>query len=71
MNLEKLFTYHPATEEQKADYAAIRKAALALAEQIVNRTPVGPDQSVAIRKVREAVMVANAAIATDNAAAER
>ena len=29
------------------------------------QTPAGPDQSAAVRKVREAMMTANAAIATE------
>lgn len=71
MNLIKLFTYHPATEEQKLAYQSIRGAAYYLAETIVACTPAGADQSAAIRKVREAVMTANAAIATDNEASNR
>ena len=44
-------------------YERLRSAARAFSEEILECTPVGADQSAAIRKVREAVMTANAAIA--------
>jgi hypothetical protein len=63
--LKNWFTYHaPRDVKTMGDYAAIRGAGLELATQIVACTPEGPDQTAAIRKVREAVMTANAAIAT-------
>ncbi len=67
--LDELFTYHPASNEQKLAYEEIRSSAKDLVQVIQNHCPVGPDRSAAIRKVREAVMTANAAIATNNAAA--
>lgn len=67
--LTDLFTYHPPTEEQKLAYQEIRDTALLLARTITAQCPPGPDRSAAIRLVREAVMTANASIATDNAAA--
>lgn len=57
------FTYHKPSEDQLPKYAAIRDAAKALALCIAQNTPRCADQTVAIRKVREAVMVANASIA--------
>lgn len=66
--LKELFTYHPPTEEQKVAYERIRGSALELAATIVAYCPQGPDATAAIRKVREAVMTANAEIATRNAA---
>lgn len=57
------FTYHPATDEQVTRYTDIRGKARELAEVIAHCTPPGRDQTVAIRKLREAVMYANAAIA--------
>lgn len=62
--LDHLFTHHPPTgDDQLERYAMIREFGLAFARMIVAQTPEGPDQSAAIRKVREAVMTANAAIA--------
>lgn len=63
-----LFTYHPPTTEQAAAYAVIRETAKGLARVILAHCPGGPDRTAALRKVREAVMTANASIATNNAA---
>ena len=61
--LDAMFTYHAPNDEQIAKYQAIRSAARSLAFVIVNNTPSCADQTAAIRKLREAVMTANAAIA--------
>ena len=58
-----VFTYHPPTEETIPKYNAIREAGLAFAKVIEANAPPSPDRTVAIRKIREAVMTANAAIA--------
>lgn len=57
------FTYHKPEGDDPAHYVAIRDAGKALSEAIVAHTPPSADQTAAIRKVREAVMTANAAIA--------
>jgi len=62
-DLDVWFSYHAPTEDQKARYVEIRAAAKSLAQCILANTPNSADQSAAIRKVREAVMTANAAIA--------
>ena len=61
--LEVWFSYHAPEEEQILKYNELREAAKQFAQTIVRMTPAGPDQTVAVRKVREAVMTANAAIA--------
>lgn len=61
--LKNLFTYHAPTNGQLAQYENVRNAGLELAKVIMINTPSSADQSAAIRKVREAVMTANAAIA--------
>ncbi len=58
-----LFTYHAPTPEQIEHYEAIREKARELAGVIVAHTPSSADQTAAIRKLRECVHVANAAIA--------
>lgn len=63
--LEDLFTYHPPTEEQIAQYKAIREAGLTFAKVIRDNTPQSADQATAIRKCREAAKDANSAIATN------
>lgn len=63
--LEEVFTYQKPTEAQIPKYEEIRAAGLRFATVVVNNTPVCADQTAAIRKIREAVMTANAAIALD------
>jgi hypothetical protein len=58
-----IFTYHSPTDEQLPKYEAIRGMAKVMAQTILENTPPGPDQTTAIRKLREAVMTSNAAIA--------
>ena len=67
--IEVLFTYHQPFGDQPARYVRIREAGKALAKVIHAELAPGPDRTAAIRKVREAVMTANASIATNNAAA--
>lgn len=63
-DLQNWFTYHPpASHEQRQAYEAIREHGMIFARVIMERTPPSADQTAAIRKVREAVMTANAAIA--------
>lgn len=61
--LENWFTYHSPNADQEQAYQDIREAGMNLASVIVARTPTSADQTAALRKVREAVMTANAAIA--------
>lgn len=65
--LQTWFTYHSPNAEQQGKYVEIREAGLKLAQAIVACTPACADQTAAVRKVREAVMTANAAIACDGA----
>jgi hypothetical protein len=74
-DLQNWFTYHSPSPEknwrltedtyltQAERYEAIRNAGYVMAKMIVAMTPSSADQTVAIRKIREAVMVANASIA--------
>lgn len=64
-DLRNWFTYHAPTPEQLPKYQAIRDAGFTFARIIMENTPPGPDQSVALRKIREAVMTANQSIACD------
>lgn len=65
--LDDIFTYHAPDDEQTIKYAKIRIAARALAEVILECTPICADQQAAVRHVREAVMTANAAVALKGA----
>jgi len=64
-DIENWFTYHSPKDDQPGRYIEIREAGKALAEVILRNTPASADQSAAIRKVRESVMTANAAIACE------
>ena len=66
VNLDDLFTYHPPRPDQIPRYQTIRDAARVFAKIVLENTPTSADQSAAIRKIREAVMTANAAIALES-----
>lgn len=57
------FTYHPPQEGQPEKYEALRAGGLALADQIAQLCPESRERSIAINKVDEAIMWANAAVA--------
>lgn len=63
--LDNWFTYHAPTDEQIKKYKLIRDYGRTFAEIIRDNTPPSADQTAAIRKIREAVMTANAAIACE------
>jgi hypothetical protein len=65
VDIDNVFKYHSPTPEQLPKYAAIRSAAKVFASVLADNTPVCADQTAALRKVREAVMTANASIALD------
>lgn len=65
-DLERWFTYHPPTGDQPARYERLRSAARVLAAAIADECPAGADRDAAVRKLREAVMTANAAIACED-----
>jgi hypothetical protein len=63
-DLQNWFSYHPPRDDQQtAAYEELRALGYQMATAIVDLTPPGPDQSAAIRKLRECIMTANAAIA--------
>lgn len=64
-DMESLFTFHPPQGDQPQRYTMIRAAAKKLAQVIMECCPPSADRSAAVRKVREAVMTANAAIALE------
>lgn len=62
--VDEQFTYHaPTGDKQLEAYALVRARGKELAVAILNTVPPCADRTAAIRKVREAVMTANAAIA--------
>jgi len=61
--IDLCFTYHAPFKGQSERYEAIREQAKNLAQQILRSTPASREQSLALTKIEEAVMFANAAIA--------
>ena len=61
--LESWFIYHPPSPEQVIVYQELREKAKELAYFIRDNVPEGPDQTAALRKLRECVMTANSGIA--------
>jgi predicted ABC-type ATPase len=65
MNIDHVFDYHPPTDAQVAKISAMREAAKVFARAIEANTPMCADQTAALRKVREALFTANAAVVLD------
>ena len=63
--LINLFTFHPPAGNQGAHYTAINEAAKEFALVILRNTPHSAEQTLAIRDVQRARMMANASIACD------
>jgi hypothetical protein len=62
---EYVFSHHTATPEKLASYDAIHDAAKHFAEVLLEQAPACSDRSAALRLVREASMMACAAVALD------
>ncbi|MBV9948871.1 MAG: hypothetical protein JOZ69_18630 [Myxococcales bacterium] len=62
---EYVFSHHEATPERLAHWEAIHAGAKKFAEVILVHTPPSHDQKTALRRLREAAMFANAAVALD------
>ncbi len=65
--LPRMFTYHKPTAEQESRYTDLRQAGFVLVGRIRRSTRASAEQTLAIRKVQEAIMWANAAIAINEA----
>lgn len=64
--LTELFKYHPPTTQGQIEtYDKLRSMGLNLAMLILTSVPTSRDQTLAITKLREALMFANSAIAND------
>lgn len=61
--LEIRFTYHRPNGDQPSRYEDLREAAKSLAVMIMSYCPPSREQSLAVTKLEEAVMWANAGIA--------
>ncbi len=63
--ISRNFKHHPPTEPQILSHKEIRDTGKSFAAVIFYSTPESREQSLAITKIEEAVMWANAAIARD------
>lgn len=61
--VEEVFTYHKPDHAQEVAFKLVRDAFVAAAKVVLLNVPACADRSVTIRKLREARMDANAAIA--------
>lgn len=61
--IDNRFTYHAPKEDQPQRYTLLRGQAKALAETIVANSKPSREQSLALTKLEEAIMWANAGIA--------
>lgn len=63
-DLENRFAFHPATtEEKRNDHSSVRMKCLELAYFIKNKVPSGHEQDLAVTRLEEVMMWANAGIA--------
>jgi len=66
-DLVNRFSYHKPSSDEVADlYEDIRSEAKRFASFLVNNTPTGREQSIAITNLEEVVFWANAAVARNN-----
>lgn len=63
--IDNWFTYHETKADQLDRYVSLRESAKQFAREIIHYVPPCADRSAAIRKLRECVMTANAAIACE------
>jgi hypothetical protein len=64
-DIDNIFSYRPPKEDQIPRYEEIRSEARKFAHFIKNNTPDSPEQYFALRKLSDAVMQANMAIAVN------
>ena len=57
------FAYHPATEVTAPQHEAVRGLFLQLVDDLWRTVPDGPEKTLAFRKLQEAQMFANLAVA--------
>jgi hypothetical protein len=62
-DLDNRFTYHPPSEDRARAHVMIRESGKTFAEMVNEYTPDGREKSLALTKIEEAVMWANASLA--------
>ena len=69
-NVENIFTYHPPQPGQQERYVLLRDQAKGLAKLIIGNCPDSRERSLALTKLEESIMWANAAIARNEGPVE-
>lgn len=64
--IETAFTYHPPRGNQPARYERLRAEARALARTIVELVPDSRERSLALTKLEEVIMWANAGVSRES-----
>jgi hypothetical protein len=67
-DIDNIFKYHPPSGDQQRRYVAIRGEAKTLAYWVLAHCPDSAERTLALRRIEEAVMWANASIARNEAA---
>jgi phage-related tail fiber protein len=62
-DIDNRFTYHPPSETKATKHVMIRESGKTLTEIVNEMVPDGREKSLAITKIEEAVMWANAGLA--------
>lgn len=62
-DLENWFEYHAPSADDITKYGLLRHHGYMLAKTMLHLCPEGADRNLAIQKIREAIMMANSAIA--------
>jgi len=62
-DLENIFTYHKPETIHIEKYQSIREYGKMFAQEILQNCPAGREKSLALTKIEEAVMWANASVA--------
>lgn len=63
--LDRRFSFHPADDDAASCHEAVRAAARGMALSVLQVTGPGREQALALTKIEEAMMWANAAIARE------
>lgn len=71
MKIDKIFTYHVPTTESIRRLKLLRDSAKTFVQIIEELVPDSSDKSAAVRKLRECVMTANAAIVLNQSTEEK